>query len=63
MVPQPQVRPKISPVENSPSTLWQQFHPLTRRQMAQQWAIMLQKMRQLTQPEDNNRDPNRSFPE
>lgn len=57
MVPQPQVRPKISPVENSPSTLWQQLDPLTRRQLTQQWATMLQKMRQMAQPKDNNHDP------
>jgi hypothetical protein len=57
MVPQPQVRPKISPVENSPPTLWQQLDPLTRRQLTQQWATMLQKMRQMAQPKDNNHDP------
>ena len=63
MIPQPQVRPKITSVENKTPTLWQQLDPLTRRQMAQQWASLLQKMRQMAQPEDNTHDPNRPFPE
>jgi hypothetical protein len=57
MIPQFQVRSKTPPVENRPSTLWQQLDPLTRRQLSQQWATMLQKMRQIAQPKDNNHDP------
>jgi hypothetical protein len=57
MVPRTQVRPKIAPVESSLPTLWQQLDPLTRRQLTQQWATMLQKMRQMAQPKDNDYDP------
>lgn len=49
MIPLPQVRPKIPPVESSSPTLWQQLDPQTRRQLTQQWATMIQKMRQKTQ--------------
>jgi hypothetical protein len=57
MVPLSQVRPKIPPGENNPPTLWQQLDPLTRRQLTQQWATMLQKMRQMAQPKDDDHDP------
>jgi hypothetical protein len=57
MVPRTQVRPKTTPVESSLPTLWQQLDPLTRRQLTQQWATMLQKMRQMAQPKDNDHDP------
>jgi hypothetical protein len=57
MIPLPQVRPKITQPENNPPTLWQQLDPLTRRQLTQQWATMLQKMRQTAQPRDDDNDP------
>jgi hypothetical protein len=49
MTPQSQVRPKTTPVESNSSTLWQQLDPQTRRQLTQQWATMIQKMRQKAQ--------------
>jgi len=58
MIPQTQVRAKVTPVENNPPTLWQQLDPLTRRQLTQHWATMLQKMRQIAQLKDNDHDPN-----
>jgi hypothetical protein len=57
MVPLTQVRPKITPVESSVPTLWQQLDPLKRRQLTQQWANVIQKMRQTSQPKEADHDP------
>ena len=62
MVPLTQMRPKITPVENNPPKLWQQLDPLTRRQLTQQWASMIQKKRQTAQQKGGPHDHERLFP-
>jgi hypothetical protein len=57
MVPLAQVRPKITPVENRAPTLWQQLDPTMRRQLTQQWATMIQKMRPMAQSKEDYHDP------
>jgi hypothetical protein len=57
MVHSAQLRPKTRRVENSSLTLWQQLDPLIRRQLTQQWATMIQKMRQMAQPKEDDHEP------
>jgi hypothetical protein len=60
MDPLPQECPKI-PVESSPPTLWQQLDPPRRRQLIQQWATMIQKMRRMSDQKEDDHDPGQSF--
>jgi hypothetical protein len=61
MDPLAQERPKITLVESRPPTLWQQLDPPRRRQLTQQWATMIQKMRQRSHQKEDNDGPDQPF--
>lgn len=56
MAPVIQVRTKTTSVERRLPTLWQQLDPPMRRQLTQQWASMIRKMRQMSQEKEGNND-------